>query len=38
MRERGALLEEAERVLAFCAPDVSHDIRFGPLAEMVRSR
>ncbi len=34
MRERAALIGEAERVLAFCAPDASHDIRFGPLAEM----
>ncbi len=31
MRERDALVHEAERVLAFCSPDASHDIRFGPL-------
>ncbi len=32
MRERDALLREAARVLAFCSPDTSHDIRFGSLA------
>jgi len=32
MRERAALAAEAERVLAFGAPGVPHDIRFGPLA------
>jgi hypothetical protein len=32
MRERAALLTEAERVLGFCAPGASPDIRFGPLA------
>ena len=36
-REHAALTSEAERVLAFCAPDASHDIRFGPLAEMAVS-
>ena len=30
--DRDALVREAERVLAFCSPDASHDIRFGPLA------
>jgi hypothetical protein len=30
-RERDALVREAERVLAFCSPGASHDIRFGPL-------
>ena len=32
LRERAALEREAERVLAFCSPDASHDIRFGPLS------
>ena len=32
MRERAALAAEAERVLAFGAPGVPHDIRFGSLA------
>ena len=31
-RQRAELVEEAERVLSFCAPDASPDIRFGPLA------
>ena len=31
-RQRAELLAEAERVLSFCAPDASPDIRFGPLA------
>jgi hypothetical protein len=31
IRERDALVHEAGRVLAFCSPDASHDIRFGPL-------
>jgi len=31
MRERDALEREAERVLAFCSPDRSCDIRFGPV-------
>jgi len=31
MRERDALVREAERVLAFCSPDGSCDIRFGPV-------
>jgi hypothetical protein len=30
--DRDALVREAERVLAFCSPEASHDIRFGPLA------
>ena len=30
--DRDALVREAGRVLAFCSPDASHDIRFGPLA------
>jgi hypothetical protein len=30
-RQRAALLLEAERVLSFCAPDASPDIRFGAL-------
>ena len=30
-RQRAELLAEAERVLSFCAPDASPDIRFGPL-------
>jgi hypothetical protein len=30
-RQRAGLAEEAERVLSFCAPDASPDIRFGPL-------
>ena len=32
VRERAALAAEAERALAFGAPGVRHDIRFGPLA------
>jgi hypothetical protein len=32
MRERDALEGEAARLLAFCAPDAAHDIRFGPVA------
>lgn len=31
-RERAAVAGEAERVLAFCAPDAAHDVRFAPLA------
>ena len=31
MRERAALEREAERVLAFCSPDGSRDVRFGPV-------
>jgi DNA glycosylase AlkZ-like len=31
VRERDALVAEAERVLAFAAPGAAHDIRFGPL-------
>ncbi len=30
-RQRAELAAEAERVLSFCAPDASPDIRFGPL-------
>jgi hypothetical protein len=32
MREHDALVREAGRVLAFCSPGASHDIRFGPLS------
>jgi hypothetical protein len=32
LRERDGLEREAERVLAFCSPLASHDIRFGPLS------
>ena len=32
MRERDALVREAGRVLVFCSPGASHDIRFGPLS------
>jgi hypothetical protein len=32
MRERAALVREAERVLAFCSPDAPAEIRFGPVA------
>lgn len=32
LRERVGLEREAERVLAFCSPGTSHDIRFGPLS------
>jgi len=35
--DREALIAEAERVLAFCAPETAHDIRFGPLAELAVS-
>jgi hypothetical protein len=31
-RERAALEREAERVLAFCSPGTSHEIRFGPVS------
>jgi Winged helix DNA-binding domain len=31
LRERDALVREAERVLAFCSPDGPCDIRFGPV-------
>jgi hypothetical protein len=30
-RERGQVTREAERMLAFCAPGASHDVRFGPI-------
>jgi hypothetical protein len=30
--DRDALISEAERVLAFCAPATAHEVRFGPLA------
>jgi hypothetical protein len=29
VRDRKSLIDEAERMLAFCAPDMSHDIRFA---------
>jgi hypothetical protein len=32
LRERDGLEREAERVLAFCSPGASHDLRFGPLS------
>jgi Winged helix DNA-binding domain len=32
LRERAALEREAERVLAFCSPGTSHEIRFGPVS------
>jgi hypothetical protein len=32
MRERDALVREAERVLAFCSPEGPCDIRFTPAA------
>jgi hypothetical protein len=31
-RERAALEREAERVLTFCSPGTSHEIRFGPVS------
>ena len=31
-RERGRVRREAERMLAFCAPGATHDIRFAPIA------
>jgi hypothetical protein len=31
-RERDRVAEEAERMLAFCAPEASHDLRFAPIA------
>ena len=31
-RERDQVTREAERMLAFCAPGASHDIRFAPIA------
>jgi len=31
-RGRDQVAREAERLLAFCAPGVAHDIRFGPIA------
>jgi hypothetical protein len=31
-RERDLVAQEAARMLAFCAPGASHDIRFGPVA------
>jgi len=30
--DRDLLVEEARRMLAFCAPDASHDVRFAPIA------
>jgi hypothetical protein len=38
VRERAALVAEAERVLTFGAPDAAHDVRFGPLAQMTLTR
>lgn len=32
VKEREPLIEEAGRMLAFCAPGASHEIRFAPLA------
>jgi Winged helix DNA-binding domain len=32
LRQRDGLEREAERVLAFCSPGASHDIRLGPLS------
>jgi Winged helix DNA-binding domain len=32
LQERAALEREAERVLAFCSPGTSHEIRFGPVS------
>jgi hypothetical protein len=32
-RERDALAAEAERVLAFAAPDAAHHLRFAPLGQ-----
>jgi len=31
-REHAQVRSEAERMLAFCAPEAAHDIRFGPIA------
>ncbi|HLK72360.1 MAG TPA: winged helix DNA-binding domain-containing protein [Streptosporangiaceae bacterium] len=31
-RERDQVASEAERMLAFCAPEAAHDIRFAPVA------
>jgi hypothetical protein len=31
-RARGRVRREAERMLAFCAPGATHDIRFAPIA------
>jgi hypothetical protein len=31
-REHAQARSEAERMLAFCAPEAAHDIRFGPVA------
>jgi hypothetical protein len=31
-REHAQVRSEAERMLAFCAPEAAHDIRFGPVA------
>jgi hypothetical protein len=31
-RERAQVRREAERMLAFCAPGATHDIRFAPIA------
>jgi hypothetical protein len=31
-REHGQVRTEAERMLAFCAPEAAHDIRFAPVA------
>jgi len=38
MRERDALVAEAERVLTFGAPGTAHDIRFAPLVPPSRTR
>ncbi len=32
VRDWSSLVEEAGRMLAFCAPDASHDVRFTPVA------
>jgi Winged helix DNA-binding domain len=32
VRDRSSLVAEAERMLAFCAPGASHDLRFAPVA------
>jgi hypothetical protein len=32
VRDRDALAREAGLLLAFCSPEASHDVRFGPLA------
>ena len=38
VRERDAVAAEAERVLAFGAPDMADDVRFAPLAQASASR